>query len=85
MILCSDARDFNSTNITAIFRATEGHSDLNVPIPIFDDDVDEAHRQFFIAHLVLTNAMDKDLIKLGRTVSTCTIIDNDGKWMFVYS
>ena len=49
-----------------------------VPIPIFDDDVDEAESQTFIAHLVLVDAVDGDLINFGFTVSNCIIIDNEG-------
>ena len=65
---------------TATFVADAGmnpQTDLNVPIPIFDDDIDEADVQSFIAQLVLVSAVNGDLITIERAVANCIIIDND--------
>ena len=75
-----DDMDFDSATITATFQADEGgnaRTDLPVPIPIFDDDIDEANDQFFIAHLVVVRAVNPALITLEQTASRCRIIDND--------
>ena len=72
--------DFDSAAITATFLADEGGNvitDLDVPIPIFDDDIDEANDQFFIAHLVVVSAVNPALITLDQMASRCRIIDND--------
>ena len=80
IILLTDFNDFNNSVITAIFPADEGLdpiTDLNVPIPVFNDNVDEADDQFFIAHLVLVNATNRNLINITRAASSCIIVDND--------
>ena len=77
-----DGMDFNNATITATFQADEGGNaitDLPVPIPIFDDDIDEAIDQFFIAHLVVVSAVNPALITLDRIASRCRIIDNDSE------
>ena len=55
-------------------------SDISVLIPIMDDDKDEADIQFFIAFLEVVDAVNMDLIDIGRTFSRGIIVDNDGKY-----
>ena len=79
-IFDSDGRDFDNSTITATFPADEGGNattDLVVPIPVFDDDVDEANNQYFIIKLVVVNAINTNLTTLTQEASRCIIIDND--------
>ena len=72
--------DFNTSTITAMFQADEGGNpiiDLPVPIPVFDDDVDEAKVQFFIAYFEVVSAVNPARIILNQRASRCRIIDND--------
>ena len=58
-------------------------TDVNVPVPIFDDEVNEAE-QFFIVTLEVVSAENINLIQLDQNVSRCRIIDNDRKcWAFL--
>ncbi len=50
---------------------------------MFDDDVDEARYQFFIAHLVVANAVNMDLIYIERAASNCAIVDNDCEYSYI--
>ena len=64
------------------FPADENNptSEIDVPIPIFDDDVHEAESQFFYAVLEITNATNTDLVNTEEpNVALCNIRDNDGK------
>ena len=81
--MCSDVNDFNNAVITATFEADAGgnlQTDLNVPIPVFDDEIDEAHAQVFIVQLVVDNAVNRGLITIERAASNCIIIDNDREY-----
>ena len=55
-------------------------SDISALIPIVDDDKDEADFQFFIAFLEVVDAVNMDLIDIGRHFSRGIIVDNDGKY-----
>ena len=55
-------------------------SGISALIPIVDDDKDEADIQFFIAFLEVVDAVNIDLIDIGRTFSRGIIVDNDGKY-----
>ena len=55
-------------------------SDISALIPIVDDDKDEADIQFFIVFLEVVDAVNMDLIDIGRTFSKGIIVDNDGKY-----
>ena len=56
-------------------------TDLIVPIPVTDDDVDEADDQFFIAQLVLVDSISRNLITIARDASMCIIVDNDREYL----
>ena len=69
----------NAVDIT--FPADElGDLELNriVNIPITDDVIDEADREYFLLYLTLTSTPLPGL-ELGTTVSIGGIDDNDGK------
>lgn len=83
LFLFSDENDFNSSRILVIFPA-DGVTNVLAPIPIIDDEVNEANRQYFIAHLEILEAINRDLITLTRDVSTCIIHDNDGELHNMY-
>ena len=51
---------------------------MNAPIPIVDDDIDEANQQF-IVELNVLNAVDPATLTIGRDVATSTIQDDDGE------
>ena len=79
----SDFGDFNNSSITAIFPADDEANpqpNLRVSIPVFDDDIDEARDQIFIAYLVLVDAVNIDQITIERAASECVIVDNDRKY-----
>ena len=80
----TDERDFNPSAVVVMFPADETTPyiyDIDVPIPIFDDDVDEAESQFFYAVLQIANATNTDLVNTEEpnvNVALCNIRDNDG-------
>ena len=79
----SDENDFDAAVITATFAADAGGNpttDLNVPIPVLDDDIDEADNQIFIAQLIVISAVNINLITIERDASNCIIIDNDREY-----
>ena len=80
----TDERDFNASVLVVKFPADENSpmSEIDVPIPIFDDDVDEAESQFFYAVLGITNATNPGLVDTEEpklNVTLCSIRDNDSK------
>ena len=77
-----DLGDFDATAQTIIFPADEGMtpiSDLPVSIPVTDDEVDEADDQFFIAQLVVVDAISRSHLVIARSATNCIIVDNDRK------
>ena len=83
----TDENDFNSTVLVVMFPADENSprpiSEIDVPIPIFDDDVDEAESQFFYTIFEVLNATNPDLVQLREqnfTVAMCSIRDNDSEY-----
>ena len=83
----ADTEDLNMTVSYVTFVADERtsvsslHTSVHVLIHIVDDDIDEAYRQFFIATLEIVDAVNMDLIDVGRTFSRAIIVDNDGKYI----
>ena len=53
--------------------------DMNVPIQVFDDLIDEASNQYFIAEFRVAEAVNPSLISLAQRASRCRIVDNDRK------
>ena len=77
------ANDFNTTAFEVTFSPNEGETTPIAEIPAFisivDDEINEADHQYFIVFLEIIGAVNFDLIEIGRNVSTCIIIDNDGE------
>ena len=76
----TDENDFNTTVRLVTFPADEGMNpmtDVIVPLPIVNDEINEACDQFFIAHLEAVSTIK--ILTIERSVSTCIIVDNDRK------
>ena len=54
-------------------------ADVEVFIPIEDDEIDEAQEQVFIILLEVLEAVNFDLIRITRNTSFGRILDNDGE------
>ena len=78
----SDLVDFNNTVIRITFFPDENvFNDVNVPIAIVDDPVNEATEQVFIVQLQLISSVNPGLVDLTtRQASLCRIVDDDRKW-----
>ena len=73
--------DFAINDVDITFDADEvGSLKLNeiIDIPIADDDIDEADREYLILYLTLTSSPLPGLV-LGTVVSVGGINDNDSK------
>jgi hypothetical protein len=81
-IVSADIEDFSTNVIEVTFFPDEGlppRITVSACILLNDDEKNEARKKFFIAHVEIKEALNFDLIGVTRTVSTCTIIDNDGE------
>ena len=75
--------DFNNSAITLIFDPDENDevSEMNAPVPVTDDAINEATEQVFVVELMLVSSLDPNTIDLTvRNSSLCRIIDNDRKY-----
>ena len=83
MLLMLDLNDFNNSAITLIFEPDEDLvvSEMNAPVPVTDDAINEATEQVFVVELMLVSSSDPNTIDLTvRNSSLCRIIDNDRKY-----
>ena len=69
-----------------VFEADESLSmsvnDINAPIAIVDDPINEATEQAFVVQLKHVNSTNPGLIDLNlRPASLCRIVDNDRKYI----
>ena len=75
--------DFSTEPIDITFPADEGAPlvlQLDAHVPVVDDQVDEAEREYFILHLSLIDgASSSSSITLDGSVSVGTIFDSDGE------
>ena len=72
--------DFSTNAIDITFPADEGESlalQVDVDVPIVDDQIDEADREYFMLHLSLTSSSPS--VFLDDSVSVGIIADNDGR------
>ena len=53
-------------------------NDVDAPLVIFDDEINEALKEVFIVVLTLENATNPDGVVITRAASLGRIIDNDG-------
>ena len=86
--------DFSTDAIDITFPVDEGASlvlQFDVDVPIVDDQIDEAEREYFILHLSLIDgASSSPSIILAHFTSVGIIADNDGRleiscWNILYS
>ena len=74
--------DFSPIPMTITFPADELADDvteqITVNIPLFDDVIDEADREYFVLYLSLMNGASPLGLTLDSTVSVGGIDDNDG-------
>ena len=78
-IVIIDREDFDATIFNVTFGADENAADdISAMIPIIDDDKDEASLQFFIVALEIVDAINMDLINIGRATTMGIIVDNEG-------
>ena len=81
--LYSDLEDFNNTVIRITFNPDEdvNVNDVNVPIIIVNDSINEATEQVFISQLQLISSVNPSSVDLTTRLATlCRIIDDDSKW-----
>ena len=74
--------DFNNSAIVVTFQADETGQhmdDVDTPVPIVDDDINEADEQIFVVTVEVVNATDMFRITLEREDSLCRIRDDDGE------
>lgn len=74
--------DFNSTVIRITLDPDENNGiyEVLVPVPLVNDQINEAVEQNFIVELRLINSINPDGIDLTiRPASACRIIDDDRK------
>ena len=75
--------DFNNTVIRITFAPDEDMNvnDVNVPIIVVNDSINEATEQVFISMLQLISSVNPDSVDLTTRLATlCRIIDDDCKW-----
>ena len=71
--------DFDTTPIEIIFEPdNSGISDVKVPVTIFDDDINEAGEEIFVAILELVTAINPNQVVFSDA-TLCRITDNDRK------
>ena len=76
-----DHEDFSLDIVTVTFPADEfgGQiNDVDAPVVIVDDEINEALEEVFIMVLTLENVTNPDRIVITRAASLGRIIDNDG-------
>ena len=78
-----DLNDFNNSAITLTFEPDEEGevSEMDAPVPVTDDAINEATEQVFVVELMLVSSLDPNTVDLTvRNSSLCRIIDNDRKY-----
>ena len=81
----SDLKDFDNTVIRVTFDPDEleDSDERAAPIRIFNDAVNEANEQVFVAQLRLISSTNPASIGLDtRPASLCRIIDDDSKYNY---
>ena len=53
--------------------------DVDTPVSVVDDDINEADEQIFVVTVEVVNATDMFRITLVREDSLCRILDDDGE------
>ena len=70
--------------ITVTLPQTEGGSsrEVEVEIPLIDDEIVETYMELFFGYIEIVNAVDMGTIVLGRNTTRLIIIDDDSKQVF---
>lgn len=78
-----DSADFSNATITITFQPDGDKviNQLDVPVPIIDDTINEANEQVFVVELRLVSSENPSSVTIARQTSLCRIIDNDCKIM----
>ena len=85
-LTAEDRRDFSTDVITIRFEADQTGPQVNevtAPVPIVDDDIDEAQEEVFMIDLTLLSSINITLTLINRRSSLCILNDNDGRYMYV--
>ena len=81
-VCAGGGEDFSTDALDITFPADESEENIQLQlpavIPIVDDNIDEAEREYFIVHLSQIDHALPGLV-LGTTISIGGIEDNDGK------
>ena len=79
----ADLDDFDNSEIVVTFQPDETGqqmNDVDTPVPIVNDRVNEAEEQNFMVTLDLVNATDESRVDIERIDALCRIIDDDGEY-----
>ena len=81
-----DRIDFNNSVILVTFEADElsdvPENTRTVPIPIFNDTVDENSEELFVINLGLRDSIARGGVRVTRPTSLGRIADNDGEFIW---
>ena len=82
LTLVTDFEDFDNTTIFVTFQPDEigqQMDDVNTPVPMVDDVINEADEQNFVVTVEVVDAFNTSRISIEREDSLCRIIDDDGE------
>ena len=85
-MLVLDSNDFNSSVIVVTFQPDETGqqvNDVDTPVSIVNDTINEAEEQDFVVTLDLVSATDNSSVTISRKDALCRIIDDDGEHLFI--
>ena len=76
--------DFDNAVLQFTFRADENEpaptNEIEVPVPIADDAINEPSEEIFVVTLNLTDSVNPSGVVISRVSSLCRIIDNDREY-----
>ena len=78
-----DLNDFENSAVVVTFQPDQTGpqmNDVDTPVSIVDDDVNEADEQNFVVTLDIESAANKSRVIFSLRDSLCRIIDNDGEY-----
>ena len=79
-----ERRDYSPESVEITFEPNTGYrKDILIPVPIFDDAINEAE-EVFVVVLELVDAVNPGTVDLKEINATlCKILDNDRKYITV--
>ena len=81
-ICIADFNDFDNSVIVVTFQADETGrqmNDVDTPVSIVNDTINEAEEQNFVVTLDVVSATDVSSLTISRKDALCRIIDDDGE------